>query len=78
MKMDVEKIFVCGVFVFVIVAVIAATFSSAHSEKTIADMVKAGAHPLDALCSVEPRSHKEMCTLRAVGSEAHQPTVEKL
>lgn len=65
----IEDILTKVAIVLVLLAAIGAPVAcSMNDNATIAEMVKAGAHPIDAKCSVNSDPRREVaCVLRALG-----------
>lgn len=70
--MEIENVFFGGVFAFAIAIVIAVSACSFNNNATIERMVKSGANPVAAYCSVNGvnQTNREACT--EVVKTAHQ------
>lgn len=52
-----------------VAGIVAQLASTAHDNYTMAEMVKAGAHPIDAMCALKPYSTKYLCIARATSKD---------
>lgn len=60
---------VAPVVAVVVIGIVAQLISSINDNYTMSEMVKAGAHPIDAMCALKPYNTKYLCIARATSKE---------